>query len=63
MRPMAYFMSDVIEMVGIGRTTFYALVKSGEILVRKVGNGTIVLASDLDAWLESLASNDREARQ
>lgn len=57
MRPMAYSVSDVVEMVGIGRTKFYDLVKSGEIKTRKVGNRTIVLAIDLEAWLATLPSS------
>lgn len=63
MRPMAYSVSDVLQMVGIGRTKFYQLVSAGEIKVRKIGNRTIVLAADLDAWLESLPSNDREVSE
>jgi excisionase family DNA binding protein len=54
MDPVAYSVSDVLKLVGISRTKFYALVGTGEIKVRKIGNRTIVLARDLDAWLESL---------
>lgn len=57
MPPMAYSVSDVLKMVGIGRTKFYALVKSGEIKTRKVGNRTIVLAADLETWLATLPSS------
>lgn len=60
MRPMAYSVSDVVEMVGIGRTKFYELVKSGQIKTRKVGNRTIVLATDLEAWLSTLPSSEHE---
>ena len=54
MKPAAYSVPEVLETVGIGRTTFYALVKSGQIKVRKIGTRSFVLAKDLDAWLESL---------
>lgn len=54
MEPVAYSVSDVLKLIGISRTKFYALVGTGEIKVRKVGNRTIILARDLDAWLESL---------
>lgn len=54
MDPVAYSVSDVLRLIGISRTKFYALVGTGEIKVRKVGNRTIILARDLDAWLESL---------
>lgn len=54
MKPVAYSVSEVLKTVGIGRTTFYALVKSGQIKVRKIGTRSFVLAKDLDAWLGSL---------
>lgn len=54
MDPVAYSLSNVLKIVGISRTKFYALVGTGEIKVRKIGNRTIILARDLDTWLESL---------
>jgi len=54
MKPVAYSVSDVLKMVGISRTTFYQLVKSENIRVRKVGNRSLILSRDLDAWLEQL---------
>lgn len=64
MPPMAYSVADVLKMVGIGRTKFYQLVSVGEIKTRKIGNRTVVLAADLDAWLASLPfSIDQEAGQ
>lgn len=64
MRPMAYSVSDVIEMIGIGRTKFYQLVSAGKIKTRKIGNRTVVLAAHLNAWLASLPSSiDQEVGQ
>ena len=54
MRPVAYSVSDVLELVGISRSKFYQLVNARQIRVRKIGNRTIILAGDLDAWLASL---------
>lgn len=54
MKPVAYSVSDVLQMVGISRTTFYQLVKAGKIKVRKVGNRSLILSCDLEAWLEGL---------
>ena len=54
MKPVAYSVSDILRMVGISRTTFYQLVKSGEIKVRKVGKRSIILSEDLEAWLQRL---------
>lgn len=57
MPPMAYSVSDVLKMVGIGRTKFYQLVTAGDIKTRKIGTRTIVLASDLEAWVQSLPTS------
>ncbi|MCR6671496.1 AlpA family transcriptional regulator [Devosia ginsengisoli] len=54
MKPVAYSVPDVLKMIGISRTTFYQLVKSGEIKVRKVGTRSIVLSKDLEAWVQQL---------
>lgn len=54
MKQVAYSVSEVLKTVGISRTTFYALAKSGQIKVRKLGTRSFVLAKDLDAWLDSL---------
>lgn len=54
MIPVAYSVSDVLKLIGISRTKFYELVNGGEIKVRKIGNRTIILARDLNTWLESL---------
>lgn len=54
MDPVAYSVSDVLKLVGISRSKFYQVVNAGQIKVRKIGNRTIILAGDLDAWLASL---------
>lgn len=56
MDPVAYSVSDVLKLVGISRSKFYQLVNAGQIKVRKIGNRTIILARDLNTWLDSLPS-------
>lgn len=58
MDPVAYSVSDALKLVGISRTKFYALVGTGEIKVRKIGNRSIVLARDLNTWLDGLPTLD-----
>ncbi|MGB0683777.1 MAG: helix-turn-helix transcriptional regulator [Magnetovibrionaceae bacterium] len=41
---------DFCQAHGIGRTTFYELVKKGEIKTIKVGSRTLVSASEAEAW-------------
>jgi excisionase family DNA binding protein len=42
------------EVSGLGRTSLYAAVKSGDLPARKVGRRTIILPDDLDSYLKSL---------
>lgn len=39
---------------GISRSTFYRLVEKGELHVRKLGNRTVVLESEIERYLNSL---------
>ena len=50
----AYSVKEVLVMVGISRTKFYQVVNAGDLKVRKLGNRTLVLATDLQAWLDGL---------
>ena len=60
MDPVAYSVSDVLKLIGISRTKFYELVGTGEIKVRKIGNRSIILARDLDAFLDALPTMGSE---
>jgi predicted DNA-binding transcriptional regulator AlpA len=44
---------EFMASFGLGRTTFYRLVQGGS-QIRKVGIRSLVLRSDIDAWLASL---------
>jgi excisionase family DNA binding protein len=50
----ALSVKEACRYVFLGRTSFYKLVKSGQIPARKCGCHTIVLADELDLALESL---------
>jgi excisionase family DNA binding protein len=52
----ALTVNEFLFTTGIGRTKFYSEVKSGRIKVVKVGTKTLVLASELAAWLARLAA-------
>jgi excisionase family DNA binding protein len=45
---------QVLDLTGISRPTFYSHVKAGRIVARKLGRRTIVMAADLERYLESL---------
>jgi excisionase family DNA binding protein len=40
--------------IGIGRDKFYDLIREGKLPARKLGRRTLILAADLDAFLEAL---------
>ena len=52
--PRAFRIRDVCARTGLGRTTVYAAIKSGALKARKCGRRTVILMSDLDAWLGTL---------
>lgn len=45
---------QVLDITGISRPTFYNHVKAGRIVARKLGRRTIVMAADLERYLNSL---------
>jgi excisionase family DNA binding protein len=50
----AYSVPQVMAKVGIGRDKLYCLIRQGKLPARKLGRKTLILASDLEAFLESL---------
>jgi excisionase family DNA binding protein len=50
----AYSVAEVVALANIGRDSFYRLVREGKLPARKLGRRTIVLASDLEAFLKGL---------
>jgi hypothetical protein len=52
--PRAYRIPEVCKMTGLGRTSVYAAIKSGELVARHWHRCTIVLADDLAEFLNNL---------
>jgi excisionase family DNA binding protein len=46
--------SEAVRLSGLGRTTLYELLKSGELPKRKCGGKTLILVADLKRYLENL---------
>jgi excisionase family DNA binding protein len=50
----AYSIPEVMARVGVGRDKLYCLIREGKLPARKLGRKTLILASDLERFLESL---------
>jgi excisionase family DNA binding protein len=50
----AFGVDDCCRYLGIGRTTFYLEVESGNLALRKVGRKSIVTRAEADRWLNAL---------
>jgi hypothetical protein len=51
----AYRIADVCKLTGLGRTSVYAAIKSGDLVARKCYRCTIVLGDDLARFLNNLS--------
>jgi len=45
---------QVMARVGVGRDKLYGLIREGKLPARKLGRKTLILASDLETFLEAL---------
>jgi excisionase family DNA binding protein len=52
--PLAYTISEAAKTTGLGRTTIYELIGTGEIEARKAGGRTLVMAGSLHSYIASL---------
>jgi excisionase family DNA binding protein len=50
----AYSIAETLALTGLGRDKLYSLINKGELPARKAGRRTLVLASDLQRFLETL---------
>jgi hypothetical protein len=57
----AFSIADVLHQTGLGRDRIYKLIGEQKLIARKCGRRTIILAADLEAFLQSLPAIGRAA--
>jgi excisionase family DNA binding protein len=57
--PLAYTIAEACVVARAGRTAIYEAIRSGELVARKRGRKTIILADDLRLWIERLPRLER----
>ena len=58
MQKHAYSIKEAMHELGIGRSKLYAEIKEGKIEIRKIGRKSIILADELQKYLNSLPSSE-----
>ena len=51
---LAYSLTELTNLLGLGRSTLYNEVKAGRLRLSKIGTRSIILADDLAEYLETL---------
>ncbi len=54
MQRFGFTVEETAALSGIGRTRIFAAIKDGKLKARKFGRRTVILTTDLQAFLESL---------
>ena len=54
MQKISVTLAEATTLSGIGRTSLYKLFNEGKLTPRKAGKRTLILVSDLEAFINSL---------
>ncbi|WP_439359927.1 helix-turn-helix domain-containing protein [Bradyrhizobium sp. DASA03007] len=55
---LAYSIVEACDLLSIGRTTLYQLIKAGDLQTRKVGRRTLIPAKSLDTFIGAVEQRD-----
>jgi excisionase family DNA binding protein len=54
MEALALTIAEACAVARVGRTSLYQAINAGELVARKRGRRTVLLATDVRRWVESL---------
>jgi excisionase family DNA binding protein len=60
---LAYSVDEFCHLIGLGRTSFYSLRKTGQIRTISLGNRCLVPASEVDRILNSFGTSTVETQE
>lgn len=52
--PIALTIPEAVKASGVGRSSLYEAIASGQLPARKLGRRTLIMANDLRNWLDAL---------
>jgi excisionase family DNA binding protein len=56
---LAYSISEVADITGVGRSILYQEIGEGRLRARKLGRRSLIFDDDLKAWLAALPPKSR----
>ncbi len=56
--PLAVSVAEAVRMIGLGRTTLYAVIAAGKLKTRKCGRRTLIETESLRQFIAELPESD-----